>query len=293
MNELTHLDLFSGIGGFALAAKWAGFRTIAMCEKDERCRRFLERTWGLPVVPDIRELDGRKYRGTFLLTGGPPCQPASRAGEQRGEADDRWLWPEALRVLEEGRFPVAVFENPPGIYDVGIDGILSEMERIGYAVQTFDIPACSVDSPQLRYRVWIVGSLADTGRERGGEDESRECEKRRTIDRWTCEADPDMADSRGIDRNERGTFGHGQSQADGPRAIDARLSAWGKHVWVPCEDGKLRRAPDESLDVVNGLHRSLLSALGNAIVPQVAYQILKAIAQIENDYASSVPAASR
>ena len=156
----THLDIFSGIGGFAIAAQWAGFKTVAFCEKDVRCRRFLERTWNLTCHDDIRTMPAIRYRGVSLLTGGPPCQPASRAGNQGGEGDDRWLWPEALRVLEEAKPDAVVFENPLGILDVGIDGILSEMGRIGYEVQPFDIPACGVDSPQLRHRIWIVGFLA-------------------------------------------------------------------------------------------------------------------------------------
>jgi DNA (cytosine-5)-methyltransferase 1 len=117
LNE--HLDIFSGIGGFALAAQWAGFKTVAFCESDARCRAFLEKRWALPVHPDIRKLDGRNYTGISLVTGGPPCQPTSRAGKQGGEGDDRWLWPEALRVLGEAKPDCVVFENPPGILERG------------------------------------------------------------------------------------------------------------------------------------------------------------------------------
>jgi site-specific DNA-cytosine methylase len=193
VNEPTHLDLFSGLGGFAIAAQAAGFQTVAFCEKDRRCREFLIRTWGLPVHDDIDTLDGRQYRGVALVSGGPPCQPASRAGKQGGESDDRWKWPAAIRVLFESEADAFVYENPLGILDlaeygesppVGSDGfalgdhgdiftrtgsgklleIVGQIEAGGYEVQPIAIPACAVNSPQLRMRIWIVGFRSDRGR---------------------------------------------------------------------------------------------------------------------------------
>ena len=243
-EQPTHLDLFSGIGGFAIAAEEAGFKTIAFCEIEERCAKFLETEWGLPVERDIRKLDGRKYRGISLLTGGPPCQPASRAGKQGGAGDDHWLWEPALRVLDEAKPDCVVFENPPGILDVGLDGILSEMGRSGYEVQCFDIPACAVDSPQLRHRIWIVGFLADSERERR---QWRSAEPRETEGRQS------LCSVAGLH--------------------------WQNSIWVPCADGKLRRAPDDSFELVDGVHRSLLAALGNSICPEVATEILKSVRQ--------------
>jgi len=152
-----HLDLFSGIGGFAIAAQCAGFRTIGFCESDSRCADFLRSTWNLPVARDIRKLRGADYRGIALITGGPPCQPASRAGEQRGEGDDRWLWPEAIRIVAETRPLSFLFENPPGILDVGIDGILDDLEALGYEVAPpLEIPACAVGLDHQRARYWIL-----------------------------------------------------------------------------------------------------------------------------------------
>ena len=154
----NHIDLFTGLAGFTLACHWNGIQTEVMCEKDERCRRFLERTWpGIPIIDDIRDFDGTEWRGRFLLTGGVPCQPASRAGKQGGKGDMRWLWPEAIRVVGEALPRWCLFENPPGIYDVGIDRILSDLEGIGYETGIIEIPACAVNAPQLRQRVWIVG----------------------------------------------------------------------------------------------------------------------------------------
>ena len=192
-----------------------------------------------------------------MLTAGVPCQPASRAGKQRGTEDDRWLWPEALRVLAEVEPRWALFENPAGIYDVGIDGILSDLAGCGYEVGLCEIPACAVNAPHRRNRVWIIcRRLADARREQ--RHEGRE--------RGAC----DEEDTRGRQRDN---------------VHDQRCGAgqWDNFTWVPCADGKFRRAPDESFRVVDGLHRSVLAALGNSIVPQVAAEIIGAMLAADED----------
>lgn len=156
------LDLFSGIGGFSLGLGRAGFTTVAFCEIDSFCRAVLARHWpAVPIHEDIRELDGTQYRGSVdLVCGGPPCQPASIAGKRLGAEDDRWLWPEALRVAFEVRPEWLLFENPDDLTTlndgVEFEKVLSAMEGQGYEVQTFDIPACGVDAHHIRHRVWIV-----------------------------------------------------------------------------------------------------------------------------------------
>jgi len=268
-----HLDLFTGIGGFTLACHWAGIQTVVMCENDKRCRQFLERTWpGIPIINDVREFDGTRWRGQFLLTAGVPCQPASRAGKQGGEKDDRWLWGEALRVVSEARPDWCLFENPIGIDDVGLGGILADLEAQGYEVAPpLIIPACAVNSPQLRARYGIVGHSFGTRRQRcvpfGKPSESR---------KQTSEAitQGDMADT------ETTTgFGLQDGKESKSLAQNGRCSAdfWRDHVWLPCADGKVRRAPDHTFGVVDGLHRSVLAGLGNSIVPQIAYEVIKAI----------------
>lgn len=109
---MTHIDLFSGIGGFSLAAQWAGFKTIVFCEKDEFCQKVLKKHWPeVPLIPEIRDFDGTKWRGATLLTGGFPCQPFSSAGRKRGKKDDRYLWPEMLRIISEARPTWIIAEN--------------------------------------------------------------------------------------------------------------------------------------------------------------------------------------
>ena len=163
MSELTHLSLFSGIGGLDLAAEWAGFRTVGQCEWADYPRAVLEKHWpGLPRWRDIRTLTGDDFfektglRTVTVLSGGFPCQPFSTAGKRRGKEDDRYLWPEMLRVIQEIRPAWVVGENVAGIVSMALDTVLSDLESIGYACQALVIPACAVDAPHRRDRVAIV-----------------------------------------------------------------------------------------------------------------------------------------
>ena len=110
--KLKHLDLFSGIGGFALAAQWAGIETVAFCEIDDFACKVLNKNFPcIPVHRDIRELDGSLYAGIDLITGGYPCQPFSTAGKRKGADDPRHLWPEMFRVIKQSRPSWIVCEN--------------------------------------------------------------------------------------------------------------------------------------------------------------------------------------
>ena len=170
MNDLTHLSLFSGIGGLDLAAEWAGFRTVGQCEWADYPRAVLEKHWpGLPRWRDIRTLTGDDFyektglRTVTVLSGGFPCQPFSTAGKRRGKDDDRYLWPEMLRVIQEIRPAWVVGENVAGLVSMALDTVLSDLESIGYACQAFVIPACAVDAPHRRDRVAIVGYAEHDG----------------------------------------------------------------------------------------------------------------------------------
>lgn len=290
MNERTHIDLCSGIGGFALAAKANGIRTTTFCEIDERCRSFLAKAWpGVPCHEDLRTFDGRLHRGAFLLTAGIPCQPASRAGKQRGAKDDRWLWDEFIRVLDESRPTWALPENPLGINDVGLDGILSDVERCGYEVQPICIPACAVDSPHGRDRYWIIcRRVADTDEQR----RQRTDAEPGTHGLRAEHREGDMADTASARHTKSGEGPNAHGNGAGsvsqrgfserkPAAASGGDGFWSSYVWLPCADGKLRRAPDDSFGLVNGLHRSVLAALGNSIVPQVAEEIIAAMIEAE------------
>jgi len=152
------LDLFSGVGGFSLGLEWAGCHTVALCENDDFCRGILGRRFpGVPLHRDIRELDGRQYRGAAqLVCGGFPCQPYSVAGIQSGADDDRALWPEMFRIIREVQ-PVAVIaENVPGIVNLEFDKVLSDLEGENFACQSFDIPAAGIDAHHIRHRIWFI-----------------------------------------------------------------------------------------------------------------------------------------
>jgi DNA (cytosine-5)-methyltransferase 1 len=158
------LSLFSGIGGLDLAAEMAGIETVGQCEYAEYQTKVLEKHWpGLPRWKDIRTLTGESFyertglRTVDIVSGGFPCQPFSFAArDRRGKEDDRYLWPEMLRVIRELRPSWVIGENVPGIINMALDTVLTDLENEGYEVQCFVVPACGVDAPHRRNRVCIV-----------------------------------------------------------------------------------------------------------------------------------------
>jgi len=168
---VEHLDLFSGIGGFSLAAGWAGLKTVVAIEIDEKARKIYKKNNPeVEVYEDIREFKADEFYGCFLVTGGFPCTPFSHCGKQRGKEDNRNLWPEMFRVIRECRPSWVIGENVIGIVALELDEILSDLESEGYETRTFIIPACSKDARHRRDRVWIVGNT-----------DSNECRRRKQV----------------------------------------------------------------------------------------------------------------
>lgn len=349
---LTHLDLFSGIGGFALAAEWAGFQTIGFVEIDKYCQKVLRKHWSdVPIVEDIRDVKAvkevvanatggrfeqcqvwREAKNDFsqvdkntraatggviepitLITGGFPCQPFSVAGKQLSQGDNRYLWPQTLTVIKAIKPRWVLLENVAGIINLALDTVLSDLEGEGYSYETLVIPACAVNAPHRRDRVWIVAHnehlrltrRADTG-QRGNDGESPrpEVEQRSPDVAITQSRQPwkqtkpegredtgggsqeDVADSQREGLEGSDTEGNscptGQSlqsdinsKGDGiqgrqPIGYEASSRDW----WaVEPELGRVAHGIPNRVD--------RLKCLGNAIVPQVAYHILKVIAEIE------------
>lgn len=159
----THLSLFSGIGGLDLAAEWAGFCTVGQCEISDYAFKVLEKHW--PEVPrwrDIKTLTKESFYGRTglrtvdVISGGFPCQPFSISGKRRGKADDRYLWPDMLRVIEELRPSWVVGENVANIAGMVLDDVLIDLEALGYSCRSFIVPACGVSAPHRRYRAAIL-----------------------------------------------------------------------------------------------------------------------------------------
>ena len=264
MNEgktRTHLDLFSGIGGFALAARWAGYQTIAFCEQDEYCQRVLERHWPeVPCLDDVHDLDGKDYEGVTLLTGGFPCQPYSHAGKRRGKDDDRAIGGEMVRIISEARPAWVLGENVSGFATMGLDDMLSDLESLGYACQTLRVPACAVDAPHRRDRLWIIAHAASEGGERGeagvkGFDLQLE---EGLLGRSGARTIPDS----------RGAGLEGRRDKHQLREAEEEKQIVGGGWWTTEPDvGRVAHGIPSRVDKLKGL--------GNAIVPHVAYEIIK------------------
>jgi DNA (cytosine-5)-methyltransferase 1 len=299
----NHIDLFSGIGGFALAARWAGIETIQFVEIDKFCQKVLRKNFkGVPIHDDIKTF---KWAGErpFILTGGFPCQPFSCAGKRRGKEDDRAIWPEMLRVISEARPTWVIGENVAGIINMELDQCLFDLEGLQYETQTFIIPACAVNAPHRRDRVWIVAFNTEhpgsgIGLRTNG-NWQKETEKWRgkqgvEFGQTDCHA-PDTdrfnGDDAGYGSSEASQFKTPEilrcnsANAGGIRAEPgheatrgilpiSRSGHW-QEPWLEVAT-RLCRVDDGVSDRV---HR--LKALGNAIVPQVAYQIMKAMLETE------------
>lgn len=167
---MTHLSLFSGIGGLDLAAEWAGFETVGQCEMADFPTKILEKHW--PDVPrwrDIRTLTKESFLertglGTVdVISGGFPCQPFSVAGKQKGREDDRYLWPEMRRVIAELAPRWVVGENVPGILRIAAADIIKDLEGLGYHVVLLDFEAASVGDPHHRERIAFVANRNNDG----------------------------------------------------------------------------------------------------------------------------------
>lgn len=369
---MTHVDLFSGIGGFALAARWAGIKTVQFVEIDPFCHKVLNKNFpGVPIHDDVKTF---KYSGAspFILTAGTPCQPASCAGKRRGAEDDRWLWGEVDRVIRHVKSRWIILENVLGLAtlaeqysDIKVENktvirlagsdfykgiftrqeilqlgiIIQKVEDAGYQLPELKdgtpiilvVPACAVNAPHERKRIWIVANCPDTrieslrrerentvfrvsdaqdscrcglnqgstsmpGQESGSSfssdadchaadttSEQAHTAEPRGLHAESCGKDTDVTDTgnaRLQGSKQQGTYGEWQG-AYVP--ITECNHAWNE-PWI--EAASRLCALDDGVSV--GLARpgrnknrvQKLKAAGNAIVPQVAYQIMKAILEV-------------
>lgn len=389
-NEFIHLDLFSGIGGFAYAVDevWPGAEHI-FCDNNWFCQAALEKTWkGARIYNDISTLSrerliadangdrqpggaeidpgetgeqtqrdaeaGRRPASNAhdrrppvgkeqtagdnqcsgrvdLLTGGFPCQPFSQAGKRKGKDDDRFLWPEMLRIIQEFRPTWIIGENVDGLttmvkfeselemdnrrytekemadgsLGVGevrgrwgggiLDEIVADIKSLGYEVQPFIIPACAVGAPHRRDRIWIVASDTQGVGQRGRtgqkcrdqfsrrvqpEKQTGSVARRKGQGRASNATNPEDKGLEGRDGGERKTVA-------GPRQSSSWSEPWIEVAPRLCtlDDGlsrKLVRLPDGRKISHSKWWQEALKAAGNAIVPQVAIELMRAIKEVDN-----------
>ena len=288
MSEFTHLSLFSGIGGLDIAAEWAGFKTVGQCEWADYPRAVLEKHWpGLPRWRDIRTLTKESFyeqtglRTITVLSGGFPCQPFSTAGKRRGKDDDRYLWPEMLRVIQEIRPRWVVGENVAGIVTLALDQVLSDLESIGYTCQAVIIPACAVDAPHRRDRCAIVGN---------SNEERRNKQQPAAFSSRTGEpGSTNYTSAFATDPNRKRFQNSGHEPKHKAFLVQNRITNASWRKFEPGVGGMVDGVScwmDEpgGIPRINGCVRNRVNriqCLGNAVVPQQFYPIFRAIAELE------------
>jgi len=301
---VTHGSLFSGIGGFDLAAEWAGFKNLFNCEWEEFPRKVLKHHFpNAQQYGDIKEFDATTYSGRIdILSGGFPCQPFSVAGKRKGTEDERHLWPEMLRVIGECQPRWVVGENVRGLVNwsdgLVLEACYSDLENLGYSVQSFIIPACATNAPHRRDRVWIVAHSDHEREERTPRrDESKSGSKgiqeRNEVQQFnvsdTLRENAPNTDSNGNDGNEQGSnLAWKQSQNSKQQGnrwtseAGRRVSSFKNFPTVAPVCGGDDGLPKE-LDGItfSKWRRESIKAYGNAIVPQVALRIFEAIQEYE------------
>lgn len=288
MNRLTHFSLFSGIGGIDLAAEAAGFATVCQCEWADYPNMILKKHWPMtPRFQDISTVTKEAFiektglSTVTLISGGFPCQPFSIVGPKRGFTDPRYLWPEMCRVINELRPRWVLGENVANFTNMGLDKTLADLEKAGYDVGVFVLPACAVGAWHERRRTFILGAdvshapclrhgkqaTKDTGRSLSAGCVPQEEEKRQLLDGALVRSD--LLSGKGRGRAFKDQPGMG-GMADGiPAGMD------GKTLWIT-EPVDIPHLTEDQKDRVKRM-----KALGNAVVPAQVYPILRYIADIE------------
>ncbi len=332
MTNMRHGSLFSGIGGFDLASEWMGWENVFHCEWNEFGKKVLHHYWpNAESFDDITKTDFTKYANKIdILTGGFPCQPYSSAGQRKGKEDERHLWPQMLRAIQEIKPKYIVGENVFGLLNwnggMVFDEVHSDLESEGYEVQAVVIPAAAVNAPHGRDRVWFVATNTNSGakgspRKSGGVEsnggdgylfkeqrgkssefdnrlhqfsrnatnttgiinEEQSGENRQGGDRFIGNdgTNRDATDTNGTNNQTRS---HGKilgqshrQKTDGHSNVE-RTNQWENFPTQSPICGGDDGLPTELDGITFSKWRAeSIKAYGNAIVPQVAYEIFKAI----------------
>lgn len=303
---MTHASLCTGIGACELAASWLGWDNAFSCEINSFCQHVLKYYYPKSKhYENIFGTDFTEWRGRIdVLTAGFPCQPFSCAGSRKGAEDDRYLWPEVLRVIGEVMPTWFVGENVAGITSMVLPGdelevgsykdifdesytetevhqqfvverICNDLERIGYSVQPIVIPACAVGAPHRRDRIWFVANRTDSGFESVQQKRQDGIYKFSSITNTDRELLADGDDQRTERRGK-------QNITIGPFDFS---NCWGKFPTQSPVCGGDDGIPDRLSDItVSRWITESTKAYGNSMVPQVVYQIFKFIEEIEKNF---------
>jgi len=247
------LDICSGIGGFSLGLESTEkFETVAFCENESFCKKVLNKHWPeVPIYNDLKEIgnDPEKIQEEFdLICGGIPCQPFSVAGRKKGKEDNRHLWPYMFEIIKQKAPTWVIVENVNGFVNVALDDVCLDLETEGYATQSFIIPACGIEAPHRRDRVWAIGrNMANPPKLSGDE----------CVDKG----------NQPCNRKQQGV--QTQFGREGSYGTHFQTKQWGLEPTV----GRVAHGVPNRVD--------RLKALGNSIVPQIIYHIGIAIANEE------------
>jgi len=317
---LKHLDLCSGIGGFALGLQSTGcFKTIGFCEIDSFCQKVLKKNFpGVPIYNDIKEFKPNdEGLRPDIITSGFPCQPFSVAGKRKSEKDDRNLWKETLRVIQESRPAFFIGENVNGIVKLYLDTILEDLESANYSTRCFNISASSIGASHQRKRIWIIANsnaglgigenkeiqtrrntIAD-GSKNVTNSDSRLRGRRRTIEQsgenevrriYSSEKEQtrknlrsktvrcDAVSGKTENVSDSDIIGT-QVQTEGKHAAEQMFGINGEENWWQTQS-ELRGIPDGISYGLDKDRSNRIKGLGNAIVPQIPFYIGQAIGRL-------------
>ncbi len=286
---MVHGSLFSGIGGFDLAAQWMGWENAFHCEINPFGKRVLKYYWPKSFsYDDITKTDFTIWRGRIdVLSGGFPCQPYSQAGKRLGKEDDRHLWPEMLRAIREIQPRYVVGENVRGLtnWNGGLvfDEVQAVLEAENYEVLPFLLPACAVKAPHRRDRIWFIAHAKG------------ECGNGLQSCRQSKVSEPEQRQPRrsncGAITSNSNSLGQSGSRRSKKQSNSEKGDTWKKHRVV--DDGGWPTQPpicsgnDGISTELDGItlskHRQeSLKGYGNAVVPQLVFELFKVIDQLKN-----------
>ena len=285
---LKVLDLFSGIGGFSLGLESTGFfETVAFCEKDDFCKKVLQKHWGdIKIYDDIRSVKDEIQAD--VVTGGFPCQSFSQAGLQKGRADDRFLWNEMFDVIKKVRPRWVIGENVQGIINIEEGMVLKQVQddlaSEGFGIQCFLIPASGIGAWHQRNRVWILANnISNSNSIRHRRGNSTRC----ADEEWAFLPREQEGGEMGSktkrcsnvpDTDKQRT----QVQTKGKQPSIKLSGSKSKETWWETES-RICGVPDGVSYGVDKDRAQRIKALGNSIVPQIARQLGLAIMGAENE----------